>query len=87
MTAEKLDAANIDHPPKKVAQEDEEVEPPLPVQEFKFYLKPDVTFKIISTNWGVFTALGGLVYCYHFVFTIAGVNNYTDITRTKACGI
>lgn len=57
----------------------------MPVQEFKFYLKPEVTFKIISTKWGVFTFIGGFVYLYHLFFTIAGVNNYTDITRTMDC--
>jgi len=25
------------------------------------------------------------VYCYHLLFTIAGVNNYTDITRNAKC--
>jgi len=27
------------------------------------------------------------VYIYHFLFTIAGVNNYTDITRTQSCNL
>lgn len=44
-----------------------------------------MTFKIISTKWGVFTIIGGFVYCYHLIFTIAGVNNYTDITRMEKC--
>ena len=30
--------------------------------------------------------IGGVVYFYHLCFTIAGVNNYADITRKDLCG-
>lgn len=87
MTAENSQDKLVDVPPaKKLEVEDEEEEePPMPVQEFKFYLQPEVTFKIISTKWGVFTAIGGFVYLYHLLFAIAGVNNYSDISRTLDC--
>mgnify|MGYP006171167863 CR=1 FL=1 len=32
------------------------------------------------------TIIGGLVYLYHLIFTIAGVNNFADITRLDVCG-
>lgn len=82
---EEIDAV----PTKKVDEaegegsEKEEVEP---VQPFLYYLKPSVTFKIVTTKWGVFTILGALCYIYELVWTISGVNNYTDITRLTACG-
>lgn len=54
-------------------------------QPFKFYLRPDVTYKILTTKWGTFTLLGGLVYAYHFVWAITGVNAFTDISRLNQC--
>lgn len=71
------------HPDKEVDDEKEEEQEP--EQEFKFYLKPEITYKIISTRWGMFTALGGFCYCYHFAWTVAGVDNYCDTTRTYRC--
>lgn len=74
----------VDKPPTK-ENDDEEEEPPLPIQPFNFYLKPEVTFKICSTRWGLFTCLGGLIYSYHLVITIAGVNCFCDYTRSIPC--
>jgi len=45
-----------------------------------------VSYKIVTTKWGVFTVLGACCYLYEFILTIAGVNNYTDVTRFTACG-
>lgn len=33
----------------------------------------------------MFTALGGFCYCYHFVWTVAGVDNFCDTTRNNIC--
>jgi hypothetical protein len=79
-----MSAENPDAPPTKVVDEEED-EAKEPEQPFKFYLKPEVTYKIISTRWGLFTALGGFCYCYHFTWTVAGVDNYCDTTRTYQC--
>jgi len=72
-------------PGEAVGQDEEEEQ--LPVQVFQFYLKPEVTFKIISTRWGLFTALGGCIYVYHLLWTISGVDKYADYTRLNACDI
>ena len=56
------------------------------MQGFNYYLKPAVTYKIVTTRWGLFTILSACCYLYELVWTIAGVNNYTDITRTFPCG-
>lgn len=59
----------------------------IPVQEWNFYLRDyKNTFKIIETKWGTFVLLGGFVYLYHLMWTIAGVNAYADYTREKVCG-
>ena len=56
------------------------------IQPFKFYLKPEVSFKIIDTCWKQFCLLGGVIYLYHLLWTIAGVNAYADYTRHTPCG-
>ena len=68
----------------KPIQDEEEEQ--LPVQEFKFYTKHEVTFKIISTRWGFFTMLAGAIYSYHLLFAISGVDKFTDYTRLNQCG-
>jgi hypothetical protein len=40
----------------------------------------------VTTRWGLFCCVGGLVYIYHLLWTIAGVNMYADISRKTACG-
>ena len=81
-----MSAENPDAPPEKVVQEEEEEEEPaMEVQPFGFYLKPEASYKIISNRWGLFTALGGFTYWYHFAWTVAGVDNYCDITRLNQC--
>jgi len=39
-------------------------------------------FKIVTTRWGLFTCIAGVCYLYEIIWTISGVNNYCDITRT-----
>lgn len=77
--AQELESRNRN---KDVEEEDEEE----PVQEFKYYLKPKVTFKIVTTRWGIITIIAGFCYLWEICWTIAGVNNYTDITRKTVCG-
>jgi len=79
-----MSAENPDLPPAKVVDEEEEEQKP-PVEEFKYYLKHEVSYKIVATKWGLFTALGGFTYFYHFAWTVAGVDNYCDYTRTMSC--
>lgn len=66
-------------------REESQEEEQLPVQPLNFYLKSENTFKIISTRWGLFTALSGVIYVYHLIATIAGVNVYTDVSRLTPC--
>ena len=66
-----------------MSEENEEVQH---VQPFSYYLKPEVTFKIVTTKWGLITIMAGLCYVYEIIWTISGVNNYTDITRNNLCG-
>uniref|UniRef100_A0A7S3CU54 Uncharacterized protein n=1 Tax=Strombidium rassoulzadegani TaxID=1082188 RepID=A0A7S3CU54_9SPIT len=61
-------------------------EEPLPPQPFGFYLKSEVTYKIVSTRWVIFTALNGVIYIYHLFWTISGVDKFTDNTRLNGCG-
>lgn len=67
-------------------QDKETEEQLMEVQPFKFYLRPDVTYKIVSTKWGTFSLLAGVVYIYHLIWAVAGVNAYTDQTRKLPCG-
>lgn len=64
---------------------DSENEEKLSIQPFKFYLQPKVFFKIVDTCWGQFCLIAGLIYIYHFFWTIAGVNMYADYTRLNTC--
>jgi len=63
----------------------EEEEEAMPVQTFQYYLKPEVTFKIIATRWGIFSALGGAIYTFHLLWTISGIDKFTDYTRLNPC--
>lgn len=49
-------------------------------------MKPENTFTIISYKWGTFTIVSAIVYCYHLYWTIYGVDQFCDITRTHVCG-
>ena len=51
-----------------------------------YYLKPEVMFKIVTTRWGIITIIAGACYLIEIIWTISGVNNYTDITRNTLCG-
>ena len=73
------------HPEGEKVDDEKKEEKETVNEDFKFYLKPEVTYKIVSTKWVTFTALGGFCYCYHFVWTVAGVDNYCDTTRTYRC--
>lgn len=78
---------NPDAPPRTNMVEegsdgDKGDEPELTEQSFKWYLQHSRLFKIITTNWGTFTIISGLIYLYEIIWTISGVNNYCDITRT-----
>lgn len=57
------------------------------LQPFKYYVTNwDATYKIIETRWGQFCLLGGVIYLYHLIWTIAGVNAFVDYTRGISCG-
>lgn len=55
-------------------------------EPFNFYLKPENTFTIIAHKWGIFTGISAIVYLYHLYWTIYGVDQFCDITRTHVCG-
>ena len=68
--------------PKKVDEGSEGEEEQITQQAFNYYLKQERFFKIVTTKWGVFTIIAGACYLYEIIWTISGVNNYCDITRT-----
>ena len=56
------------------------------MQPFKYYLKHEVLYKIITTKWVLCCGIAFLPYLYHLLWVIAGVNMYTDYTRLTPCG-
>lgn len=73
----------VDNPDRVPENEKEELQE----QPWMFYLRDyKNTFKIVETKWGTFVLLGGFIYLYHLIWTIAGVNAYADYTREKVCG-
>ena len=59
----------------------------LEVQSFYYYIKDHkVTYKIIETKWGQFCLVCGVLYLYHLVWTMAGVNAFASETRKLGCG-
>jgi hypothetical protein len=80
-----MSVENPDLPPPKDEKEEEEEEEKPPVEKFSYYLKPYVSYKIVSTKWVTFTCLGGFTYFYHFAWTVAGVDNFCDYTRLLSC--
>lgn len=74
---------------QKVSPEDEgqdDEEPVQPVQPFSYYLSTEVTFKILDTRWLLFSAICFVVYAYHFVWAMAGVDKFSHYTRLFVCG-
>lgn len=49
-------------------------------------MKPENTFAIIAHKWGTFTLLAAIVYTYHLYWTVYGVDEFCDVTRTHVCG-
>jgi len=43
------------------------------------------SYRIIEARFGIFCILGGLIYIYHLLWTMAGVNAYTDYSRELSC--
>jgi len=41
---------------------------------------------VLEKRWGLFTIIAGIVYTYHLLWTITGVDKFTDITRFNKCG-
>lgn len=71
-----------EHTELKGAKEEDDYVP----ATMKEFLMPANTFVILDKRWGLFTILGMVVYTYHLLWTITGVDKYTDITRTYKCG-
>jgi hypothetical protein len=70
--------------PEAIYEETPE-EPAMEIQEMNFYLLPENSYIIIEKRYWLFFALGGIIYFYHFCFTIAGINNYCDVSRFDIC--
>jgi len=48
-------------------------------QPFMFYVKNlEATFKIIATKWGQFCIIGGIIYLYHLIWAMCGVNMFSS---------
>ena len=55
-------------------------------ETLKEFLKPTELHVVLEKRWGLFTILAGIVYSYHLVWTITGVDAFTDISRFNKCG-
>ena len=66
----------------KVGEEEDEQ---LPVQEFKFYLKPENTYTIIEKEWVKFTLLTAVIYLIHLFWMCYGVDVYSSYERHTPC--
>lgn len=76
---------NPDAPPKRVDEGSDDGkgdDSDMKQHKFNWYFKHDRFFKIVTTRWGIFTIISGCCYLYEIIWTISGVNNYCDITRT-----
>ena len=72
--------------PKESGAAEEEEEESLGPQEFKWYCKPENMHEILQKRWGLFFILSSLVYSYHFVSIILGMNQYVHYSRFLTCG-
>jgi hypothetical protein len=76
---------NPDAPPEK--DNEDENEEKLEQQELKYYLtNHEVTYKIVTTKWGRFCLVSGIIYLYHLAWSMAGCNMYSDWSRLVTCG-
>jgi hypothetical protein len=56
------------------------------IHEFRWYMGQEQMFKIVSEKWGTFCLFTSVIYTYHLLWCIAGVNVYADYTRKMPCG-
>ena len=66
---------------EKNDDESEKEEEKLPLQNFSFYIQPKNSYIIISKKWGQFTLMTGIIYLYHIIWAIYGVDEFCDISR------
>lgn len=83
---EELELPNRDKDEKKVSEEEQEDEDSdkqeiEPQHEFSWYLKSDTTFVIITKRWKSMTSITFLIYMYHLIMAIYGVDQFTDISQ------
>ena len=81
-----MELPTADKAEKKVEEEEEEgsdSDGPKeePQHEFSWYLKPENTFQIITKRWVSMTLITMLIYIYHLIMAIYGVDQYTDISQ------
>jgi len=84
--AENVD--EIDPPPKKAqdaGEEDEEDEPPKPAEKFEFYCQRENMHEILQKRWGLFFIYTSVVYSYHFLSIIIGMDKYVHYSRFTGC--
>ena len=64
------------------ANQDEQIPDPLPI---KAYYATNYAYIIVSKKWVIFTLIAGIIYSYHLLWTIHGVDKYADNTRLLTC--
>jgi len=70
-----------------VEEGQEEEEEDKEMKSMKFYMTDmNASFKIIETKWVQFVIITGILYLYHLIWTMAGVNAFSSQTRFIACG-
>lgn len=53
----------------------------------KFYMTNlEASFKIIETKWISFCLITGVLYLYHLIWTMYGVNQFSSQSREIVCG-
>lgn len=89
MSTAVADNANEIDPPAKPANGDagdeEEDEAPEAAKEFKFYCERENMHEILQKRWGLFFLLHSVVYSYHFLSIIIGMDKYVHYSRFTGC--
>jgi len=84
-----MSTAQVDDidPPAKNAEngEEEEDEAPKPAEAFMFYLQRDNMHEIIQKRWGIFFLFTSVIYSYHFMSIIVGMDKYVHYSRFTGC--
>ena len=49
-------------------------------------MKPEVSYKILATRWGLFSLMSFAIYFYHFCWAVGAVDKFCQVSRFNLCG-